>query len=103
VPFYIEFYERYGVPGGAAMHDPLALALAIDESLGTFERTRIEVETDGVWTRGMTVADLRGVRHSPWPVGWQREDNARVALDVDVEGFLRLFADRLRSLVERSA
>jgi purine nucleosidase len=103
VPFYIEFYERYGVPGGAAMHDPLALAFAIDESLGTFEHTRIEVETDGLWTRGMTVADLRGVRHSPWPVGWEPEENARVALDVDVDGFLGLFTERLRSLVEASA
>ena len=103
VPFYIEFYERYGVPGGAAMHDPLALAFAMDETLGTFETTRIEVETDGLWTRGMTVADLRGVRHSPWPVGWEPEENARVALDVDVDGFLAGFSERLRSLVEAPA
>ncbi|MDH5223659.1 MAG: nucleoside hydrolase [Actinomycetota bacterium] len=103
VPFYIEFYERFGVAGGAAMHDPLALALALDESLGTFETTRVEVETDGQWTRGMTVADLRGVRHSPWPVGWEPEENARVALDVDVAGFLTRFADRLRSLAEAPA
>jgi purine nucleosidase len=103
VPYYIEFYERVGVTGGAAMHDPLALALAIDETLGTFETTRVEVETDGQWTRGMTVADLHGVRHSPWPVGWAAEENARVALDVDGEGFLRRFSDRLRSLVEASA
>ncbi|MGH2631709.1 MAG: nucleoside hydrolase [Actinomycetota bacterium] len=103
VPFYIEFYERYGVPGGAAMHDPLALAFAIDEALGTFETTRVEVETEGLWTRGMTVADLRGVRHSPWPVGWEPEENARVALDVDVDGFLTRFSERLRSLVEAPA
>ena len=103
VPFYIEFYERTGVTGGAAMHDPLALALAIDESLGTFETTRVEVETDGLWTRGMTVADLRGVRHSPWPVGWEPEENARVALDVDVAGFLSRFSQRLSSLVEALA
>lgn len=103
VPFYIEFYERCGVPGGAAMHDPLALAFAIDGSLGTFETTRVEVETEGLWTRGMTVADLRGVRHSPWPVGWDAQENARVALDVDVEGFLTRFCDRLRSLVEVQA
>jgi hypothetical protein len=51
----------------------------------------------------MTVADLHGVRHSPWPVGWAAEENARVALDVDGEGFLRRFSDRLRSLVEASA
>ena len=103
VPYYIEFYERYGVPGGAAMHDPLALAFALDECLGTFETTRLEVETEGLWTRGMTVADLRGVRHSPWPVGWEPQDNARVALDVDVDGFLTRFCDRLRSLVEAQA
>ncbi|MEX0651074.1 MAG: nucleoside hydrolase [Actinomycetota bacterium] len=103
VPYYIEFYERTGVTGGAAMHDPLALALAIDESLGTFQTTRVEVETDGLWTRGMTVADLRGVRHSPWPVGWEPEENARVALDVDVAGFLSRFSDRLGSLVEAPA
>ena len=103
VPYYIEFYERVGVTGGAAMHDPLALALAIDETLGTFEATRVEVETDGEWTRGMTVADLGGVRHSPWPVGWAAEENARVALDVDVDGFLRRFSDRLRSLIEDPA
>ncbi len=100
VPFYIEFHERHGVPGGAAMHDPLALAFAIDESLGTFETTRVEVETEGLWTRGTTVADLGGVRYSPWPVGWEPEENARIALDVDVDGFLSRFDDRLRSLVE---
>lgn len=100
LPFYIEFYERMGVAGGAAMHDPLALALALDPTLATFETTRVEVETDGTWTRGMTVADLAGVRHSPWPVGWEPEENARVALDVDVDGFLGRLSDRLRSLVE---
>ena len=103
VPYYIEFYERTGVTGGAAMHDPLALALAIDGSLGMFETTRVEVETDGLWTRGMTVADLRGVRHSPWPVGWEPEENARVALDVDVAGFLSRFSERLASLVAAPA
>ena len=35
VPFYIEFYERYGSSEGASMHDPLALAIAIDPSLAT--------------------------------------------------------------------
>lgn len=103
VPYYIEFYERTGVTGGAAMHDPLALAMAIDESLGTFETTRVEVETDGLWTRGMTVADLHGVRHSPWPVGWEPEENARVALDVDGDTFLSLFTHRLGTLVEAPA
>jgi len=103
VPFYIEFYERYGSSEGASMHDPLALAIAIDPSLATLQATRVEVETDGTWTRGATVTDLRGIRRSPWPTGWMPEDNARVALDVDAPAFMMRFIERLRALVEACA
>ena len=103
VPFYIEFYERYGSTDGASMHDPLALAIAIDPSLARLQTTRVEVETDGTWTRGETVTDLRGIRRSPWPTGWMQEDNARVALDVDAPAFMARLIERLASLVERSA
>ena len=85
------------------MHDPLALALAIDPSMATWTSTRVEVEADGTWTRGMTVTDLDGIRHSPWPVGWEPEDNALVALDVDAPAFMDVFVQRLRSLVEGRA
>ncbi|MEO8424399.1 MAG: nucleoside hydrolase [Actinomycetota bacterium] len=103
VPFYIEFYERYGSSDGASMHDPLALAIAIDPTLATLQTTRVEVETDGTWTRGATVTDLRGIRRSPWPTGWMPEDNARVALDVDAPAFMSRFVERLRALVEANA
>jgi purine nucleosidase len=103
VPFYIEFYERFGSTEGASMHDPLALAIAIDPSLARLQTTRVEVETDGSWTRGETVTDLRGIRRSPWPTGWMPEDNARVALDVDAPAFMSRFIERLRTLVEASA
>lgn len=103
VPFYIEFYERYGSSDGASMHDPLALAIAIDPSLSTLQTTRVEVETDGTWTRGATVTDLRGIRRSPWPTGWMPEDNARVAIDVDVPTFMTRFVGRLAALVEACA
>ena len=103
VPFYIEFYERYGSSDGASMHDPLALAIAIDPSLSTLQTTRVEVETDGTWTRGATVTDLRGIRRSPWPTGWMPEDNARVAIDVDAPAFMARFVERLRALVEACA
>ncbi|MGZ5301691.1 MAG: nucleoside hydrolase [Actinomycetota bacterium] len=103
VPFYIEFYERFGSTEGASMHDPLALAIAIDPSLARLQTTRVEVETDGTWTRGATVTDLRGIRRSPWPTGWMPEDNTRVALDVDASAFMARFTDRLRALVEASA
>jgi purine nucleosidase len=103
VPFYIEYYERTRGFGGACMHDPLALALAIDGSMATWTTTRVEVEGDGTWTRGMTVADLDGIRHSPWPMDWAPEENAVVALDVDPGAFLSLFSARLGTLVEGSA
>jgi purine nucleosidase len=103
VPFYIEFYERTRSFGGACMHDPLALALAIDPGLASWTTTRVEVETDGMWTRGMTVTDLGDIRRSPWPLGWDTEDNARVALGVDAPAFMAVFLDRLRTLVERRA
>lgn len=102
VPFYIEFYERYGSSEGASMHDPLALAIAIDPSLARLQTTRIEVETDGTWTRGTTVTDLRGIRRSPWPTGWMPDDNARVALDVDAPAFMTRFIDRVAALVQAS-
>ena len=103
VPYYIEFYERTRSYGGACMHDPLALALALDPSMATWTTTRVEVESDGTWTRGMTVTDLDGIRHSPWPVGWEPQENAVVALEVDAPAFMTAFIDRLRSLVEGSA
>jgi purine nucleosidase len=99
VPFYIEFYERYGSAGGAAMHDPLALAIAIDPSLATLRSTRVEVELEGTWTRGMTVADLSNIRRTPWSTGWQPEDNALVALAVNADAFMVRFLERLRGLV----
>jgi len=103
VSFYIEFYERYGSEPGAAMHDPLALAIALDPSLAELTTTRVEVECDGRWTRGMTVADLAGVRNTPWALGWEAADNARVALAVDAAAFTARFLERLRGLVEAQA
>jgi len=103
VPFYIEFYERSGRPGGASMHDPLALAVAIDPSLARLEATRVEVELAGHWTTGMTVTDLHGIRKSRWSVGWETTENARVALDVDAPAFMDLFLGRLTELVRSRA
>lgn len=103
VPHYIEFYERTRTYGGACMHDPLALGAAIDPSLVTLHTTRVEVETDGEWTRGETVTDLGGIRHSPWTVGWEDAENARVALAVDADAFMSRFTGRLRELVASQA
>jgi purine nucleosidase len=101
--FYIDFYAAVVGEDGCRLHDPLAVAIAIDESLAGLVTTRVEVETDGRWTMGETVADLAGVRGSPWPVGWEPEANARVALEVAAEEFMERFVERVRSLVEARA
>jgi len=101
--FYMDFYASVVGEDGCRLHDPLALAVAIDPSLVRLETTRVEVETDGRWTMGETVADLTGIRGSPWPVGWEPEANARVAFDVDEAAFMKRFVERVRSLVESRA
>jgi purine nucleosidase len=101
--FYMDFYAAVVGEDGCRLHDPLAVAIAIDESLAGLVTTRVEVETDGRWTMGETVADLAGVRGSPWPVGWEPDANARVALEVAAEEFMERFVERVRSLVEAGA
>ena len=100
--FYIDFYATTGRTDGAAMHDPLAMAAAIDPGLCTWIDTRVEVELDGRWTRGETVTDVRSVRTSPWS-DWEQAENARVATAVDAPRVVRLLIERLRGLVERRA
>jgi purine nucleosidase len=101
--FYMDFYAAVVGENGCRLHDPLAVAIAIDPSLVRLETTRVEVETDGRWTMGETVADLAGVRGSPWPVGWEPEENARVAFDVHEDVFMARFVERVRALVESRA
>jgi inosine-uridine nucleoside N-ribohydrolase len=71
-----------------ALHDPLAVGVAVDPSLVSFEPLHVAVECEGRLTRGMTVADRRPHRTRPAPT-------CRAALEVDAPRFLRLFLDRV--------
>jgi inosine-uridine nucleoside N-ribohydrolase len=102
VAFYADFYASTGRYEGACMHDPLAVAAAIDPSLCTWADTRVEVELGGRWTRGETVTDLLAIRTSPWS-DWTNEENARVATAVDAPGVTTLMVERLRALLETHA
>jgi inosine-uridine nucleoside N-ribohydrolase len=75
---------------GMAMHDPLAVAVAIDPSLVTCTALPVCTETRGPHTIGMTVADRR-------PSAYWRSDMPRleVALEVDTPRVLKLFATRV--------
>lgn len=62
--------------GGQAVHDVCAVAYISRPDLFTTVPARVEVETEGTWTAGMTVTDFR----SSIP-------NSSVAVKLDVDGF----------------
>ena len=76
--------------GGIVLHDPLAMAVALDPGLVTLEAMPVEVECDGSLTRGMSLADRRAI-----PSHRKRLPTCRVAVAVDREAVLRLVLDRL--------
>src|ERR1700730_13358866 len=76
--------------GGIVLHDPLAMAVALDPSLVTFEAMSVEVECEGKLTRGLSLADRRAL-----PSHRKRVPSCRVAMDVDADAVLRLFLERL--------
>jgi inosine-uridine nucleoside N-ribohydrolase len=77
--------------GSLSLHDPLAVAAAIDPNLVETERFHVDVETLGELTRGQTVAD----RREPRQVWGRGELNIDVCVSVDSNRFLNLFMDRV--------
>ena len=79
-----------------ALHDPLAVAAVTQPDLLTFRDAHLDVQLDGV-ARGVLVADwLRAASHHGGEA--PRAANARVAVDVDAEGFRQHFTEALRRL-----
>jgi purine nucleosidase/pyrimidine-specific ribonucleoside hydrolase len=70
-----------------ALHDPLAVGVALEPSLVVTCRLPVAVETVGALTRGMTVADRRRRPAAP--------ATCEVALEVDAARFLARFEEVL--------
>lgn len=75
--------------GGQAVHDVCAVAYLSRPELFTAVPARVEVETDGRWTAGMTVTDFR----SSIP-------NAVVPVTLDVDGFWDYVLEQYARVVE---
>jgi len=73
---YFELMERRGRKRVLVMHDPLAVAVALDPTLVRLRMAPVDVETRGELTRGLTLADFRG---ETGPIG--------VAIEVDAARF----------------
>jgi purine nucleosidase len=71
-----------------ALHDPLAVGVALDPGLVQTMSGQVRVETRGEYTRGQTVFDLR-----PRPA--RPASNTRVCMQVDAQRFRRMFFDAL--------
>ena len=72
----------------------MALALALDGSLGETRAGTVDVELAGSLTRGMTVVDWQGLSG--------RTPNADVVVEVDAARFLDELVGRLAALARRA-
>ena len=85
---YTDFYKSVGYPA-LALHDPFAMACAIDENLAERKECHVAVETRGEITLGKTTVDLLGVTG--------KSAQTRVALELNREGFISLMSNLLCS------
>ncbi|MHC0053088.1 nucleoside hydrolase [Actibacterium sp. D379-3] len=89
-----DFFERFDKQkygsDGAPLHDPCVTAFLIRPELFAGRHINVEIETEGKFTQGMTVADWWGVSG--------RAPNATFMGDVDADGFFTLLTERLARL-----
>jgi len=88
--FYMEFHARFDGFYGAFIHDPLAVAAALDPGLVTTEPLHVDVETRGSLTTGMTVADRRRLTGRP--------PNLDVAVGANIAEFMDRLVERIGGL-----
>lgn len=85
--YYIKAYETTAPHlGGCGLHDPLAVAVAVDPTLVTTLAINMKVDTEGA-TRGRTIGDVTRLNDP--------HKTVKVAVGVDVQRFLKEFMDRI--------
>ncbi len=90
--FYFERMERQTGRRFLVMHDPLAIAAALDPTLIETRRAAVDIETAGRLTYGATVVD--------WDGRWGRLANAEIAVAVDAERFRAKFFEAMVRLAK---
>jgi purine nucleosidase len=91
--FYMEFHSRNDGFYGAFIHDPFAVAAALDRGLVRTEALTVDIELRGTLTSGETVTD--------WRRAWKRPPNLDVAVEGDAARFLDRFVERVGDLAAR--
>lgn len=94
VASWTDFFERFDMAKygseGAPLHDPCVIAYLLRPGLFSGRHVNVEIEVDGRYTTGMTVADW-------WRVSG-RPANAMFMGDVDADGFYALLTERIGRL-----
>ena len=88
--FYMEFHARYDGFFGAFVHDPFAVAAALEPALVRSQALAVDVELCGTLTTGETVTD--------WRHAWGRPHTLDVAVDADAAAFFERFIERVGRL-----
>jgi len=90
--FFSIFYRknRTELDGGAALHDPCAIAMLINPDMFETKSCFVDVEINGALTTGTTVVDFYDV------LG--KVPNAEVAYDIDREKYIQLLYDAIKTL-----
>jgi purine nucleosidase len=93
--FYFEFHATYDGFYGAFIHDPYAVAAAIEPGLVRAEPVFVDVEAGPGLAHGMTVADWRRLTG--------KEPNVDVAVEGDPQAFVERFIERVGGFAARRA
>lgn len=88
--FYMDYHHSGYGEYACFLHDPVAVAAVIWPELFRTEALRVDVETTGTLTRGMTVADFR-----PAAYRTAAAPNSAVALGGDQETLVARIVERL--------
>ncbi len=91
--FYMEFHARNDGFYGAFVHDPFAVAAALEPALVRTEALAVDVELGGTLTTGETVTD--------WRRSWGRPPTLDVAVEGDAAAFFERFIERVGGLAAR--
>lgn len=90
--FFSIYYRenRVELNGGAALHDPCAIAWLLNPGIFSTKSCYVDVETKGELTRGATVVDFYNTLH--------REPNVTVAYDLDRDAFIDMLFNAIKAL-----
>ena len=86
---YLDVYEKTLGVRTCVLHDPLAMALALEPELATYRLVRAAVELRGERARGQVVADLRG--YEPAPADPRQPGVVRIVDTLDTPAFHERF------------